>query len=73
MPVKLLKLPAVLKRVTISQTRLYAQIKDGTFPAPISLGGRAVAWTEQDVENWILDRIEAARNSTQQAKQEPVA
>lgn len=59
---KLMKLPAVLTRVAISRSKLYANVKAGTFPAPISLGARAVAWLEHEVEDWILGRVEAARN-----------
>ncbi|RJG26374.1 AlpA family phage regulatory protein [Massilia cavernae] len=41
MATKLLKLPAVLTRVAISRSKLYAGVKEGTFPAPVSLGARA--------------------------------
>lgn len=59
--VKLMKLPAVLTRVAISRSKLYANVKAGTFPPPISLGARAVAWLEHEVEDWIVGRVEVAR------------
>jgi prophage regulatory protein len=31
---------------------------EGTFPKPVKLGARAVAWVESEVEEWILARIE---------------
>jgi len=31
------------------------------FPRPISLGGRAVGWLEQDIDEWIVSRIEESR------------
>jgi prophage regulatory protein len=31
---------------------------DDTFPRPVSLGSRAVAWIESEVQDWILERIE---------------
>ena len=73
MTTKLMKLPAVLTRVAISRSKLYANVKEGTFPAPISLGARAIAWVEEEVEQWILARVEAARNSASRPKQKAVA
>jgi prophage regulatory protein len=70
MTVKLLKLPEVIKRTTLPRTRLLAQIKGGTFPPPINLGGRAVAWIAQEVEEWIAGRVEEARHNAVQVKQE---
>ncbi|WP_083455421.1 AlpA family phage regulatory protein [Sphingopyxis sp. 113P3] len=31
---------------------------EGKFPKPVQLGGYAVAWPENEVENWIADRLE---------------
>jgi prophage regulatory protein len=61
MPAKLIKLPAVLTRVAFSRSRLYVKVKEGTFPAPISLGARAVAWVEQEVDDWVTSMIAASR------------
>ncbi len=53
MTTKFMKLPAVLTRVAFSRSKLYAKVKEGTFPAPVSLGARAVAWVEHEVDEWI--------------------
>jgi prophage regulatory protein len=58
---RLLRKPEVLARVGLGTTSLYARIKEGRFPAPISLGGRAVAWSSSSVESWIADRIAESR------------
>lgn len=58
---RLLRKPEVLARIGLGTTSLYAQIKAGRFPRSLSLGGRAVAWREQDVQNWIADRIAEAQ------------
>ena len=39
---KFLRLPSVIEIVGIQRTAIYDRIKKGTFPAPISLGPRAV-------------------------------
>jgi predicted DNA-binding transcriptional regulator AlpA len=31
-------------------------MREGTFPLPRSLGGRAIAWAEEDVSTWIAER-----------------
>lgn len=58
---RLLRKPEVLARIGLGTTSLYAQIKAGRFPRSLSLGGRAVAWRESEVENWIAERIAEAQ------------
>jgi prophage regulatory protein len=50
---QLLRLPQVLDRVGLRTTRLYQLIGDGSFPAPIKLGVRAIAFIESEVDAWI--------------------
>ncbi len=54
---QLLRLPDVLTRTGLSRTRLYAALADKTFPAPVKLSTRAVAWPSRDVDAWIEARI----------------
>lgn len=56
---RLLRLPEVIRAVGYARTAIYQKIKDGEFPAPVSLGARAVAWTSDSIENWIESRITA--------------
>lgn len=55
------RLPDVLKRVGYSRSTIYQLIAEGKFPKPISLGERAVAWLESDIDAWIAARVENAR------------
>ena len=57
----ILRLPTVKDRTGLSRSTLYLRISKNEFPAPISLGGRAVGWLEEDVENWLAEKIEASR------------
>ncbi len=57
---RFLRLPEVKQQVGIGRTAIYQRIKSGEFPAPISLGPRAVGWTSDSIENWIESRIRAA-------------
>jgi prophage regulatory protein len=56
-PPRLLRLPAVLARVGLSRSTIYNRISEGTFPAPVRLGERSVAWLEQSIDQWIEDRV----------------
>ncbi|WP_157199282.1 phage/plasmid primase, P4 family [Methylomonas koyamae] len=42
--IKLLRLPEVLETTALPKSTLYARIKAGTFPKPVKLSARSVAW-----------------------------
>lgn len=50
---KLLKLKDVIAMTAQSKASIYRQMKAGTFPDPIRLGPRAVAWVLSEIEEWI--------------------
>lgn len=62
-PARLLRLPQVLALVGLSRSPLYRDIAAGTFPAPVSIGARAVAWHEREVLEWIATRPTASNGS----------
>ncbi len=62
MSYKILRLPALKELTGLSRSTLYLRISKNEFPAPISLGGRAVGWLEEDIENWLAEKIEASRS-----------
>lgn len=51
-----IRLPDVMRRVCLSKSTIYKTIHAGTFPAPVHLGKRAVAWRQADIDNWIATR-----------------
>lgn len=59
----ILRLPAVKTRTGLSRSTIYLRISENRFPAPISLGGRAVGWIEAEVNEWLTKHIEASRKS----------
>lgn len=63
MVTKILRLPNVKSRTGLSRSTIYLRISEGSFPAPVSLGGRAVGWIEAEVDEWLKQRIEASRKS----------
>jgi len=50
---KLLKLKDVISMTSLSKASIYRQLNAGTFPSPIRLGPRAVAWVMSEIEEWI--------------------
>ena len=61
MATTILRLPTVKNRTGLSRSTIYLRISMGTFPTPISLGGRAVGWIEDEIQNWIENQIETSR------------
>jgi prophage regulatory protein len=55
---KLLRLKAVLEATGLTRSTLYRKIANGTFPRPVPIGDRAVAWRESAVVRW-MDEQEA--------------
>jgi len=59
--VTFLRLPGVKKITGLSKSSLYALIQEKSFPAPVRLGARTIAWARSEVRQWDLERIRASR------------
>lgn len=67
---KLWRRPLVQKKTGLSKTGLYSRIKDGGFPAPISLdGGRLAVWDSIEVQRWIDDQATRFRGKRAEQSQ----
>jgi prophage regulatory protein len=60
----ILRRQEVEARTGLSRSTIYAWVKDGNFPAPISLGAKAVGWLEAEIEGWIAARVAVSRKSS---------
>ena len=60
---RFLRLPQVTDRTGYKKTKIYEMISDESFPVPVQLGSRAVAWIESEVEAWMQKRIDARDNA----------
>ena len=60
-PTRLLRRPAVLERVALSDTTIWRLERASKFPRSIRLSPGAVAWRESDIEAWIVEREGAGR------------
>jgi len=52
----LLRLDEVSQRTCRGKTAIYADMKNASFPRPVRIGSRAVAWKAADIEAWISSR-----------------
>jgi len=55
---RLMRLKETCQMAGIEKTTAYKMINEGTFPKPVSVGGRAVRWVSTEIESWIMDRME---------------
>lgn len=58
---KLYRLQEVIKIIGLSRSSLYQMMDKGLFPRSINIGSRAIAWTEESIEEWIQSRINASK------------
>ena len=54
---RFLRRRSVEDRTGLSRSTIYLQVQCGTFPRPVRIGGRAVAWLESDIDAWIEARL----------------
>ena len=65
---RFIRLPEVLSRTGYGRTSIYRKMEDGSFPRCVKLGGpleatnafdcRAIAWIEEEVDQWMESMIE---------------
>lgn len=58
---QLLRLPAVLRVTGLARSTVYRMVAEHTFPAPVKLAKRAVAWRHDDVRRWTNGRPSTSR------------
>lgn len=56
-----LRLSRVKEITGLSKSCLYLLIREKSFPSPVRIGNRAVAWVRSEVKQWALERIGAPR------------
>lgn len=61
----LLRCKEVQSRTSLSRSYIYQLSRQGKFPQPVELipGGSSVAWIEEEINQWIEERINASRGN----------
>ncbi len=50
---RFLKLKEVMEKTALSRSAIYRKMNDDEFPQSVSLGERAIAWVESEVDEWM--------------------
>jgi prophage regulatory protein len=58
-----MRLPDVKAVTGLSKTSIYELIREKSFPAPVCLGPRAVAWVKAEIRQWAIERVQASRSA----------
>ena len=61
--VSFLRLPELKSVTGLSKSSLYALIRAKSFPAPVQLGPRTVAWVRSEVRQWAAERRSKSRSA----------
>ena len=54
---RFIKLKEVMNITGLARATVYKYIANDRFPKSVSLGERAVAWIESEIQDWMLERI----------------
>ena len=61
MQIRVVRIPEVRNVTELCRPTIYSQISQGTLPKLILLGKRGVGWIEQEIEDWLEQRINFSR------------
>ena len=59
--IRLIRLNEVLAMTGLSRSSMYRFIDGNQFPPQVPLGGRSVAWVENEVQDWISQRTDTRK------------
>ncbi|BAO29375.1 AlpA family transcriptional regulator [Sulfuritalea hydrogenivorans] len=77
-PLVILRRKQVEAKTGLSRSSIYDRLNpkassyDPSFPAPVSLGEKAVGWVESEIDQWITGRIAVSRGGAKHSS-EPCA
>ena len=56
-----IRLSEVLRRTGYSKAWIYRLLKEKRFPQPVKIGLRSIAFVENEIDEWINQRIAESR------------
>lgn len=59
--IRLIRMPEVLSKTGFKKSWIYLLISKNSFPKPIKMGARAIAFVEAEIDEWVEDRINEYR------------
>jgi prophage regulatory protein len=61
--IRILRLPQVCEVTGLCRSMIYQLEAERRFPRRIKIGVRAVGWLEQEVQEWLTQRVEESRRT----------
>lgn len=61
---RFLRINEVRERIGLGRTSIYKMVNEGTFPKPVRVLGKKVAWIDSEVDEWMMQRIADERGDT---------
>tara|TARA_R100001039_G_C1840944_1_gene102042 strand:- start:350 stop:535 length:186 start_codon:yes stop_codon:yes gene_type:complete len=52
-----MRLTEVMGTTGLGRSSIYNRMTEGAFPKPVPLGGRAVGWVADEVQDWVEARV----------------
>ena len=65
--IQILSLPQVCARTGLCRSMIYQLEAEHQFPRRIKIGVRAVGWIEEEVREWLTQRVEHRRGSPERS------
>jgi prophage regulatory protein len=56
-PARLLRFPAVRERTGLSRSTIWRMERQGQFPQHHQISRNAVAWSDEEIDNWIKSKL----------------
>ncbi|WP_290525746.1 AlpA family transcriptional regulator [Alcanivorax sp.] len=54
---RIMRLKEVMETTGLGRSSIYKYAQEGSFPKPVSLGGRSSGWVSDEVEEWVVEKI----------------
>ncbi|ELQ6046423.1 MULTISPECIES: helix-turn-helix transcriptional regulator [Enterobacteriaceae] len=55
---RLLRIADVINLTGLPKSTIYLKVKNNQFPSQVKIGSRAVAWVENEIQEWIKNNIQ---------------
>jgi prophage regulatory protein len=65
--IQILRLPQVCQRTGLCRSMIYQLEAEHQFPRRIKIGIRAVGWIEEEVREWLTQRVKHRRGSPERS------
>ena len=59
--IQILRLPDVCKATGLGRSMVYQLESEQRFPARVRISERAVGWVEEEIQGWLVERIQRSR------------